>query len=1112
MPPAARFLLVFLFFASIVHGLDNDASYVNSITKPDLDATEQTRSPPTDGAVVLTPNKMGNPGLSIPKLLSSLLSLQPPVTTTVTSVPTSNPAIPATPIGGPGPLSPLLAGLDSILSPLLNLPGLVPSTLASTGSLPTSQAERVGSSGDTGGLGGLFSGAAADPLNILPTALVPLEPIVSVLSSLLSRIDTPGPQDILLPLVPIPTSLPSVPAALSTLPVSGIPDIVPALTALPPVDIAPFALLPSLVSAIEPLLPQLITELPADITLLAGLESVLNADLEAIVPSQLHALTSAIAEEINVLSGHTFSAGSLTITDASVVTVDLPFITLTVPVSSVLTDDCCSVLSMVSGTMVMVSVSCGSTASTTPAVTTVTIPTSPSSVPASTTPAVPPTITVPFGEPATSSPQSLSTATTATAAPQRTLSTIAPGPQASLPLPATVTITVVEISTVTTCSPTSLQSSTCPSVVRCPECPPVIPCPASNTAKNNPNTASTPSNGAQGPCPGQGYTCNDCPDGWFCPPIQTPAGAAPCGYGWPCYHCEGGWFCAPAPTLVPTTVTVCTEPAASTGAAVPGLGSVAGSGAGSGAGSETGPEGNSETPVTVTATAFVTVSDPALPDSTPHAPVAGCKYIGCYKDDTSRALKNASITTTIPGGMTNEICIKYCRAGGFNLAATEYGFECYCGNVLVNSYLKGEADCNKPCPGAPGSMCGGDWAMSLWSDNGEVPMDFGPEEHFIEPSLAAGQTAVSVYYGGLRQTVVLVTTPVYEWPAEEPTKIAMAVASQPYAATTSIDVEGLASSAHAIVSAAIHEAHAIAASEAARAQSMIVGTKVNSGNPIGNVANKLDSAVVGGFPERVAWTTYSTTVTASSTTTTLFTKTTCTENSVFPPFVSLNISRLETVCDTSSTISGILPTVTDDQPQGRITTVIVNSEPPVVPEPESLTLPTPDAGSNSVALLSSCISVQPRSSSPQASAPITGPVSPSKVTSSNAQPASSEVTNPIIFITVTTTVPSAATNIAPRQQSSVFSSRSSVTLSTTGIPSLTSAQSSGSTTTQVVPMIGTSSATSTGPQAPTPTTSLNGVAVQPSLSISLPLTETYVEFHASKSRGSSSREARSFVA
>ncbi|KAK0714244.1 hypothetical protein B0T21DRAFT_257748, partial [Apiosordaria backusii] len=179
-----------------------------------------------------------------------------------------------------------------------------------------------------------------------------------------------------------------------------------------------------------------------------------------------------------------------------------------------------------------------------------------------------------------------------------------------------------------------------------------------------------------------------------------------------------------------------------------------------------------------------------------------------------RALKNASITTEVPGGMTNEICIKFCLGRGFSLAATEYGFECYCGDVLVDSWLMGDSNCSKPCPGDATCNCGGDWAMSLWSADGEVPKAFGPAEHFVVPSLAAGQTDVHVYAGGLRQTVVLVTTPVYEWPAKSPTT----PSSSSYA--PSIDIAGLAASVHAIISAAMREAQGFAVSEVARMKSI----------------------------------------------------------------------------------------------------------------------------------------------------------------------------------------------------------------------------------------------------------------------------------------------------
>ncbi|KAK0669151.1 WSC domain-containing protein, partial [Cercophora samala] len=247
----------------------------------------------------------------------------------------------------------------------------------------------------------------------------------------------------------------------------------------------------------------------------------------------------------------------------------------------------------------------------------------------------------------------------------------------------------------------------------------------------------------------------------------------------------------------------------------------------------------------------MTISDTSLPAVTEHPAVAGSKYVGCYRDSASRALKNASITTPIPGGMTNEICIKFCLGRGFSLAATEYGFECYCGEVLEDSWLMGDSDCNKPCPGDATCNCGGSWAMSLWNaDDGEVPKAFGPQEHFVAPPLLPGETDVHVYAGGLRQTVVLVTTPVYEWPAESPSPSSSSSSS--YA--SDIDIAALAANIHAIVSAAMKQAQGLAMSEVARAKSM------------------------GRLPERVAKAIDSTTITTCSATTTLTTTVICTES------------------------------------------------------------------------------------------------------------------------------------------------------------------------------------------------------------------------------------------
>jgi hypothetical protein len=59
------------------------------------------------------------------------------------------------------------------------------------------------------------------------------------------------------------------------------------------------------------------------------------------------------------------------------------------------------------------------------------------------------------------------------------------------------------------------------------------------------NPASSPT--SINPCPNAGYSCSECPDGWFCPPHPTPAQSCICGYGWACANCKDGYFCIPGP-------------------------------------------------------------------------------------------------------------------------------------------------------------------------------------------------------------------------------------------------------------------------------------------------------------------------------------------------------------------------------------------------------------------------------------------------------------------------------------------------------------------------------------------------------------------------------------
>lgn len=190
---------------------------------------------------------------------------------------------------------------------------------------------------------------------------------------------------------------------------------------------------------------------------------------------------------------------------------------------------------------------------------------------------------------------------------------------------------------------------------------------------------SVPGPDTQGPCPGHGYTCDDCLDGWFCPPAQTPAWPAPCGYGWPCYHCKSGWFCVPLPE----------DSASSTLLA-------------------SGPTSSIVIPTSLSAT-------------------NGYVYAGCYADDSTRVLDKAEVLK-FRGGMTNEQCVRFCQEQGLILAGTEDGAQCFCGDVLLGSTLLSPGYCNATCTGdlTNSTMCGGSWALSVWSPDGTAQQESKP--------------------------------------------------------------------------------------------------------------------------------------------------------------------------------------------------------------------------------------------------------------------------------------------------------------------------------------------------------------------------------------------------
>ncbi|WVF71809.1 hypothetical protein IAT40_006617 [Kwoniella sp. CBS 6097] len=90
---------------------------------------------------------------------------------------------------------------------------------------------------------------------------------------------------------------------------------------------------------------------------------------------------------------------------------------------------------------------------------------------------------------------------------------------------------------------------------------------------------------------------------------------------------------------------------------------------------------------------------------------------GCIQEVAGRALNGASLVTN---DMTLEKCTSFCSSKGFAFAGLEYATECYCGNSLANSATLSafSTQCNMPCCGASGQICGGPNAITLYSTLG----------------------------------------------------------------------------------------------------------------------------------------------------------------------------------------------------------------------------------------------------------------------------------------------------------------------------------------------------------------------------------------------------------
>ncbi|XP_006897516.1 PREDICTED: kremen protein 2 isoform X2 [Elephantulus edwardii] len=89
-------------------------------------------------------------------------------------------------------------------------------------------------------------------------------------------------------------------------------------------------------------------------------------------------------------------------------------------------------------------------------------------------------------------------------------------------------------------------------------------------------------------------------------------------------------------------------------------------------------------------------------------------YLGCFVDSgTPPALSGPSGTST---KLTVQVCLRFCRMKGYELAGVEAGYACFCGSEsdLTRGHPAPATDCDQICFGHPGQLCGGDGRLGIY--------------------------------------------------------------------------------------------------------------------------------------------------------------------------------------------------------------------------------------------------------------------------------------------------------------------------------------------------------------------------------------------------------------
>ena len=96
----------------------------------------------------------------------------------------------------------------------------------------------------------------------------------------------------------------------------------------------------------------------------------------------------------------------------------------------------------------------------------------------------------------------------------------------------------------------------------------------------------------------------------------------------------------------------------------------------------------------------------------PEPELEGWADFGCWREGVGvRALAGA---VTVASNMTLGTCVQYCGDRDWQYAGVEYATECYCGNALADTAVKGQSkECGMLCGGG-GGVCGDAGRLSVY--------------------------------------------------------------------------------------------------------------------------------------------------------------------------------------------------------------------------------------------------------------------------------------------------------------------------------------------------------------------------------------------------------------